>query len=198
MSLSRWMESYGTRKLNQLIMPGAHDAGTAKGHINTTAFGTNSNSATQDKTFWQMLECGVRFFDVRLKTVGKKDAKKVVPNNYYGHYYMVSSQEPKLQQQASWALVSYMLSHGEEYLEKVGIVQPTKALMESAAFKAMPYSDVFAKDMAAGHIVYYGASSSKIDALLREAIESVMVAGVEPQKALEKLRKDVNAVLAQE
>ncbi|MBN1242006.1 MAG: extracellular solute-binding protein [Spirochaetales bacterium] len=127
-----------------------------------------------------------------------KDAKKVVPNNYYGHYYMVSSQEPKLQQQASWALVSYMLSHGEEYLEQVGIVQPTKALMESAAFKAMPYSDVFAKDLAKAHIVYYGASSTKIDALLKEAFESVMLSGVEPAKALEKLRKSMAEALADE
>lgn len=125
-----------------------------------------------------------------------KDAVRKVPNNYYGHYYMVNAQKPKLSQQAAWALLGYMLGHGEEYLDKVAIVQPTKALMESAAFKAMPYSDVFAKDMAAGHIVYYGAASSKIEALLKEAFESVMLSGVDPAKALEKLRKDTAAALA--
>jgi len=124
-----------------------------------------------------------------------KDAVKKVPNNYYGHYYMVNAQKPKLSQQASWALLGYMLSHGEEYLEKVSIVQPTKALMESATFKAMPYSDVFAKDLAAGHVVYYGEASSKIESLLKEAFESVMLSGVEPAKALDKLRKDVRAAL---
>lgn len=72
MPLSYWMDTYQSRRLNQLIMPGAHDAGTAKGHINKTLFGSDSNSATQDKTFWQMLECGVRFFDVRLKVSGNK------------------------------------------------------------------------------------------------------------------------------
>ncbi|MCX7023341.1 MAG: extracellular solute-binding protein [Spirochaetes bacterium] len=127
-----------------------------------------------------------------------KDAKKKVPNNYYGHYYMVNAQSPKIEQQASWALLSYMLSHGQEYLEKVAIVQPMKALMESATLKAMPYSDVFVKDMNAAHMVYYGASSSKIDAMLKEAFESVMLAGVEPQKALDKLRKDVTAALAEQ
>ncbi len=127
-----------------------------------------------------------------------KDAVRKVPNNYYGHYYMVNAQKPKLSQQAAWALIAYMLSHGEEYLQKVAIVQPTKALMESAAFKSMPYSDVFAKDMAAAHIVYYGAASSKIEALLKEAFTSVMLAGVEPAKALEKLRKEVAAALADE
>lgn len=127
-----------------------------------------------------------------------KDAVKKVPNNYYGHFYMVNAQKPKLSQQASWALLGYMLSHGAEYLEKVAIVQPTKALMESATYKAMPYSDVFTKDMAAAHIVYYGAASSKIESLLKEAFESVMMSGVDPAKALDKLRKDVTAALADE
>ena len=126
-----------------------------------------------------------------------KDAKKTVPCNFYGHYYMVNAQSTKLEQQASWALLSYMLSHGEEYLSKVAVVQPSKALMDSATFKGMPYSAVFAKDLAAGHMVYYGAASSKIDALLKEAFESVMLAGVDPQKALEKLRAGVEAALAE-
>jgi multiple sugar transport system substrate-binding protein len=125
-----------------------------------------------------------------------KDAVRKVPNNYYGHFYMVNAQKSKLNQQASWSLLGYMLSHGAEYLEKVAIVQPSKALMDSSTYKSMPYSDVFTKDMAAGHIVYYGAASSKIEALLKEAFESVMLSGVEPSKALEKLRKDVTAALA--
>ena len=127
-----------------------------------------------------------------------KDAVRKVPNNYYGHYYMVNAQSSRLQQQAAWSLVAFMLRHGSEYLSKVNIVQPSKELMESAAFKSMPYADVFAKDMAAAHMVYYGASSSKIDAALKQAFESVMLSGVEPAKALEKLRKDVVAALEDE
>jgi multiple sugar transport system substrate-binding protein len=127
-----------------------------------------------------------------------KDAKKKVPNNFYGHYYMVNAQSSKDTQKAAWALISYLLSHGEQYLEKVNIVQPTKALMESAAFRNMPYSDVFAKDMAAAHMVYFGANSSKIDSLLKQAFESVMLSGVEPKAALDKLRMGVRAVLADE
>jgi multiple sugar transport system substrate-binding protein len=127
-----------------------------------------------------------------------KDAKAKVPCNYYGHYYMVNAQSSKLQQQASWALLSYMLSHGESYLSKVNTVQPTNVLMNSKTFKDMPYSDVFAKDMAAAHMVYYGASSSKIESLLKEAFEGVMLTNTTPQAALDKLRKDVNAALNEE
>ena len=127
-----------------------------------------------------------------------KGAAKVEPNKFYGHYYMVNAQASKLEQQAAWALIGYMLSHGEDYLSKVAIVQPSKALFDSKTFKDMPYSSVFSKDLAAAHMVYYGASSSKIEASLKEAFESVMTGGVDPQKALDKLRKDVNAIINEE
>jgi multiple sugar transport system substrate-binding protein len=91
-----------------------------------------------------------------------------------------------------------MLSHGEEYLKEVGLVQPTKTLMESATYKAMPYSDVFKSDLAKAHIVYYGASSPKIDSLLKTAVESVMTGVAEPEKALADLKKAVQAVLDEE
>ncbi len=124
-----------------------------------------------------------------------KDAKKRVTANYSGHYYMVNAQSDKLRQEASWILLDYLLSHGDEYLEKVAIVQPTQKLNESATLKAMPYSDVFMKDFDAAKIVYIGKGSSRLNALLKEAFESVMLAGVEPKAALDKLRKAAQEVL---
>jgi len=108
---------------------------------------------------------------------------------------MVNAQSDKLTQQASWALVGWMLSHGEEYLEKVAIVQPTKKLMESSLYKSMPYSDVFAKDFENAKIVYVGKASARLSTLLSETIQSVMVGGVDPKVALEKLRKSAQEAL---
>ena len=124
-----------------------------------------------------------------------KDAKKRVTANYSGHYYMVNVQSDKLRQQASWILLDYMLGHGDQYLDKVAIVQPTQKLNESATLKAMPYSDIFMKDFDAAKIVYIGKGSSRLNALLKEAFDSVMLAGVEPKAALDKLRKAAQAVL---
>ena len=124
-----------------------------------------------------------------------EDAVKDVPAAYYGHYYMVNSQKPKENQQMAWKFIAYMLSHPEEYLTKVNIVQPTVKLMESETFKSMPYSEVFRNDMAKGHIVYYGADSAKIQSHIREAVESVMLAGVSPEDALKTLRRKVQEVL---
>ncbi len=124
-----------------------------------------------------------------------KDAKKKVTANYSGHYYMVNAQSPKLAQQASWMLLNYMLDHGDQYLEKVAVVQPTRKLTQSATFKGMPYSDVFQKDFDLARIVYVGKASSRLSTLLKEAVESVEIGGVDPKAALDKLRKGAQAAL---
>jgi multiple sugar transport system substrate-binding protein len=117
-----------------------------------------------------------------------KNALKDVAGCYYGHYYMVNAQSSKVRQEASWKLIGYMLSHPEEYLKEVSLIQPTKALFNSATYKNLPYSDVFTKDMQRGHIVYYGAQSSELQTLIRSAVESVMRAGETPEKALATLK----------
>jgi len=124
-----------------------------------------------------------------------EDAVKDVPCAYYGHYYMVNGQKPLENQKMAWKFIAYMLSHGEEYLTKVNIVLPTIKLMESETYKSMPYSKVFADDMAKGHVVYYGENSAKIQSHIREAVESVMLAGVSPEDALQTLKRKVQEVL---
>jgi multiple sugar transport system substrate-binding protein len=116
------------------------------------------------------------------------NASKDVAGCYYGHYYMVNAQSSKPNQEASWKLIAYMLSHSEEYLTEVQLIQPTKALFNSPAYKNIPYSDVFTKDMQRGHIVYYAAHSSELQNLIRAAVESVMLSGETPEKALATLK----------
>jgi multiple sugar transport system substrate-binding protein len=111
---------------------------------------------------------------------------------------MVNAQKTDAQKTAAWKLLGFMLSHAEDYLKEVAIVQPTKALLESDTFKNMPYSDVFKKDLEEGSIVYYAENSPKIDSLLKTAVESVMLSGMSPEAALADLRKNVQAVLDEE
>ncbi len=124
-----------------------------------------------------------------------KGSKVVSPNHYYGHYYMVNSQTSKARQTASWKLVSFMLSHSEAYLTKVALVQPSKTLFDSATFKNMPYANVFKADLEKASIVYYGASSLLINNLVKEAVESVMLQKISPDKALATLRTKVQQAL---
>ena len=114
---------------------------------------------------------------------------------YYGHYYMVNADADKATQKAAWEFIGYMLSHGEEYLKEVNIIQPTKALMEGDTYKNMPYSDVFKKDFERGHIVYYGAASTEIQQQLRTAVESVMLQGMDPEAAYYNLKTRVQEII---
>lgn len=69
MALEDWMSAYPDKTLAELHMPGAHDAGTARDHINKTTFGTDSNAATQSLTILEQIKAGTRLFDVRLKKI---------------------------------------------------------------------------------------------------------------------------------
>ncbi|PKL22338.1 MAG: ABC transporter substrate-binding protein [Spirochaetae bacterium HGW-Spirochaetae-4] len=124
-----------------------------------------------------------------------EDAVKDVAASYYGHYLMVNAQSNKATQDAAWKFIAYMLSHAEEYLKEVSLVQPTKALLNSETYKNIPYSDVFTKDMDRGHIVYYGAASAEFQTLIRSAVESVMLSGETPEKALATLKRAAQELL---
>jgi multiple sugar transport system substrate-binding protein len=126
------------------------------------------------------------------------NAVKDAASAYYGHYFVVNAQKPKKNQEMTWKLIGYMLGHSEEYLSKVGLIQPTVKLMGSQTFKDMPYSSVFKGDMERGKIVYYAGNSAKIQQHVREAVESVMLAGSSPEKALINLKRKAQETLDEE
>jgi multiple sugar transport system substrate-binding protein len=111
---------------------------------------------------------------------------------------MVNVQKSSANQKAAWKFIGYMLSHPEEYLEKVGLIQPTKALMASSTYGEMPYSAVFGADMERGHIVYYAENSAKMQELIKEAVQSVMLAGVTPAKATATLKTKAQELLEEQ
>jgi multiple sugar transport system substrate-binding protein len=126
------------------------------------------------------------------------NAVKDAASAYYGHYFVVNAQKPKQNQEMTWKFIGYMLGHSEEYLSKVGLIQPTVKLMGSQTFKDMPYSSVFKGDMERGKIVYYAGNSAKIQQHIREAVESVMLAGSSPEKALKNLKRKAQETLDEE
>lgn len=62
--LSNWMSfAKDDTLLTRMVIPGAHDAGTV---------GMMWAAETQDKSIGEMLECGARYFDIRVKKDGDK------------------------------------------------------------------------------------------------------------------------------
>lgn len=106
----------------------------------------------------------------------------------YGHYFMVNEATVPEVQQYAWRFIHFLLSHPEEYLSEVQIVQPTIELLESAAFRNLPYSDLFASDMGRSNMVYYQEFSAELQSLLREAVDSVVEGRSSPERAYARLR----------
>jgi hypothetical protein len=67
--------------LNKLIMPGSHDAGMAIKATDTTSgsLASIANACTQDKLISEQLQCGARWFDVRISTTKDKTATTKYP-----------------------------------------------------------------------------------------------------------------------
>ncbi|MCK9524265.1 MAG: extracellular solute-binding protein [Proteobacteria bacterium] len=125
-----------------------------------------------------------------------EDAVRDVAACYYGHFFMVNADSDPAVQKAAWKLSAFLLQHGEEYLTRGGnIIQPTKALFASDTLKNMPYSQIFIDDMERAHMVYYGENSDEIQTQIRYAVESVMLSGVSPEKALATLRAAVQEII---
>ncbi len=128
-----------------------------------------------------------------------EDAVRDVAGCYYGHFYMVNADASSAEQKMAWELIKYFLltpGHAEEYLTQVGLIQPTKALLNGATYAAMPYSEVFKGDFARSHIVYFEKGASEIQGAINSAIKQVMLQGVDPSTAYDTLQKNVLEILA--
>jgi multiple sugar transport system substrate-binding protein len=124
-----------------------------------------------------------------------EDAKYNIAGHIAGHFYLVNGNISSAKQQWAWKLVNYMLSHDEDYLNRVTLVHPKYELFESQSFKDIPYSDVFKADMEKATISYYDEYSSAIEDKVKTAFEKVMLQGENPDQVLLELRADVQEIL---
>lgn len=127
-----------------------------------------------------------------------EDAVKEVAGAIACHYYMVNGQTPEANQIWSWKLVDFLLSHAEDYLNVVNLVQPTYELFASDAFKALPYSSVFEQNMKNGSLVYFAGNSSAVNDKFKSAVEAAMLLGEDPADVLVSFRKAVQDLLDEE
>ncbi|MDD4083794.1 MAG: ABC transporter substrate-binding protein, partial [Sphaerochaetaceae bacterium] len=126
-----------------------------------------------------------------------KNAKTKIAGHIACHYYLVNGNTSIEKQAWSWKFVNFMLSHSEDYLKNVCLVQPKYELFESETFKNMPYSEVFKEDMENATLVYFDSYSSAIQDKMKTAVEKVMLQDEDPQKVLTEFRAAVQDILIQ-
>ncbi len=112
----------------------------------------------------------------------------------YFHYFMVNAESDDDTRSVSWKLAGYFALHAEDYLEEIGLVMPLCRIMDSDALLSKPYADIFLSDMKRSHVIYSGPHASELQNLIGEAVESVMLYSVPPEKAVQALRAEAESL----
>jgi multiple sugar transport system substrate-binding protein len=115
----------------------------------------------------------------------------------YGHYYMVNASSSKAAQQAAWKLTMSFSSHVEDMLDKVGLTIPSKKLLDTAIYKNKKFADVFIADMAKSNFVFLHESGPKIQDVLNEMVQGVMLTRAAPADAAAKGKQKIDDILRQ-
>ncbi len=124
-----------------------------------------------------------------------EDAVADVAEPYYGHYWLVNAQSSKEKQKAAWTFLGFLSHHAADFFERVAILQPTQELINSDLFKDSPYSDVFMSDLAKAHVIYYGEDAPKVQQVLKDSVEAVMLQGKDPAEVLKTMREGIERAM---
>ena len=150
-----------------------------------------SRMATQNNAFFTSDDWMVLPFPVFDEAVNEEAA------GYYYHYFMVNANSPDDTRKAAWKLAAYFSEHAEEYLDEIGLIMPLQRIFESEVLHNKPFADVFLSDFSRSHQIYHGPNASELQDLIGEAVESVMLSSVQPEKAVQAMKSSIEELFSQ-
>ena len=113
----------------------------------------------------------------------------------YGWMWGVNNAKPAAEKAAAWDFVRFMLAKPDDWLGKVGFVQPVKGVEESAVAKSFPYFDVHMKDVSTASWYLRSEFTNEITQALGRAIERVVYDGADPKASLDQAQAEAEKVL---
>lgn len=111
-----------------------------------------------------------------------------VPCGRYFHYWCVNDSSSEKEKEASWRFIGFLSSHAMEYIEQVRLLSPRRDIIENIDKLSIPYIDVFISELMDAPDVYTGPASDKIASTIEGLMKEVMLSGMEPQKAVIRLK----------
>lgn len=112
------------------------------------------------------------------------------------HTLVVPSYVTKEKQKAAMAFMTYFSEAGSMLWGQAGHVPANRAVVQSQAYKEMPYRDLFIK---AQRQVKFAPKTDKyatIFTTLSEDLQSIILGGLDPEEGLISLEKKINDILA--
>jgi len=113
----------------------------------------------------------------------------------YGHYYMVNSSSSPEVQEWAWKLIKYFTSHEEEFLDQVGLIIPSKKLLQTDVYRNKKFADVFIEDMRKSNFIMTHESGPKIQDVIKEMVDGVMLSNIPPAEAARRGKQKIDDIL---
>ena len=113
----------------------------------------------------------------------------------YGWAWAVNKNRPEKNKLVAWDFIRFMLSKPEEWLAKVGDVQPIKGVRETEVARKFPYFDVHMKDVRTGTWYVRSEHVNEIAQAVGRAVDSVVYDGADPKAALDAAQATIEKVL---
>lgn len=99
-------------------------------------------------------------------------------------------------QDEAWKWINFLSSHGEQWLSKVGYIQPRLGWQDTKAAKQSLFLNVFLGDMKFGRYtvrsIHYAAITHAVDNMLQR----VILQGQAPQAAADQAKKEIDNILS--
>lgn len=112
-----------------------------------------------------------------------------ISSSKYCIYWCVSDALGEDEKKAAWSFIGFLSSHELEYLSNVRLILPKKSVInELGKNNDIPYLDVFISGLYNSSYVYSEKESIAIGEIIEKLMKEVMLSGLDPQKAVIRLR----------
>jgi len=112
----------------------------------------------------------------------------------YAYYHMANSQSAPEVQSAAWQLAWALDTHPDAYLDKAGLLQTQKVVLDSDAYKNTPFLNVFLDEEKIGTYAPKAPGWTQIIDVL-DRMRDQVVAGTSVEEALTTASNDIDDVL---
>ncbi|MDR1025421.1 MAG: extracellular solute-binding protein [Treponema sp.] len=109
--------------------------------------------------------------------------------------YAVNSQISQAKQTWSWRLINFFISHPDEYLSRAALLIPSYEALNSASFKAIPYSGAFSEAMQKAKsmpFIYVPEMDERVQTAVNAAVN-----GEDPRVILTRFRREMQDIIDQ-
>jgi multiple sugar transport system substrate-binding protein len=113
----------------------------------------------------------------------------------YGWMWGVNMAKSEAEKAVAWDFVRFMVAKPEEWLDKVGFVQPVKGVETSSVAREFPFYNVHMKDVSTGSWYIRSEFTNEITQSLGRAIERVIYDGADPKASLDQAQAEAERVL---